>query len=182
MLRINVHQIHGELVTSGAVSALKFNFQGGLVRTLSEKNRVIVFGASNDLGKNGYIHTKTNRGCTGIEAAGIGKNCEADQGDMGRVHGLELNPVFRTEPVDIVYEIFDSIEDTLEKNSVGKTGFEHGCDRVGVGRAQIYRRRLVAFRRPPLEGLFLEAEADFSFPFSFFFRAASIAAETAIVL
>jgi hypothetical protein len=109
----------------GAIAALKLDFQGGLVRTLSEQNRVVVFRASNNLGKNGYIHAKTNRGCTGIEAASVRKNCEADEGDVRRVHRLELDAVFRTEPVDIVDEVFDGIEDPLKENSIGKAGFEH---------------------------------------------------------
>lgn len=133
VLRVDLHQIHGELVAPGSGTTLEFNFQRGLVLALAEQNGVVVLGAFNDLGKNVDIHTKTNRFGARIEGAGVGEKREANEGDVGGVHGLELDAVFRTEPVDVVDEVFDGVQDTLQKDGVGKAGFEHvGCVVVGL--------------------------------------------------
>ena len=60
---------------------------------------------------------------------------ERHEGDVARIHGLELEPLLRIRlEVGVGDEILDGVEDFLEHRPLGESRFEHGRSRPRVAR------------------------------------------------
>ena len=81
------------------------------------------------------IHPHRQRSIASVMFESVRVQLERHEGDVARIHGLELEPLLRIRlEVGVGDEILDGVEDFLEHRPLGESRFEHGRSRPRVAR------------------------------------------------